>query len=234
MYFLYQTGWLEERLPFMFIWLPKWFKDEHPEFARSLQANRNRLTSPYDIHMTLKHILELSGRADNLSSAVSCPDCQSVFREVPWNRSCADAGIEPHWCVCSVYTKIDIKETIVEKSVEFIIDSINNNLMEKARAPDGRSLCHHLYLKKIVLAMKAESKDFVDYVVKFDVLPSNARFESTVRSYKFEQISMEIVGGISRLNEYGWQASCVRDLRIYCFCKKSFLNFASSLINWLI
>lgn len=50
------NGWFEERLPFMFIWLPEWFKDKHPEFVRSLRVNKNRLTSPFDIHMTLKHV----------------------------------------------------------------------------------------------------------------------------------------------------------------------------------
>lgn len=218
----------------MFIWLPKWFKDKHPEFARSLKTNQNRLTSPYDIHMTLQQILKLSGRANSSPPAVGCPDCQTVLREVSWNRSCMDAGIEPHWCVCSTYTTIDERESVVQKSVEFVIDWINNELTERALKSDGTPLCSHLYLKEIVLAMKSESDDFSDVVVKFDVLPSNARFESTVRDYKSDQKSMEIVGGISRLNEYGWQANCVKDFRIFCFCRRNFFNFASSLINWIL
>ena len=91
------TGWLEERLPFIFIWLPEWFRNEHPEIVQALKINRNRLTNPYDLHMTLKHVLELSGRIENLPSAISCPTCQSIFTEVPWNRSCDDAMIASHW-----------------------------------------------------------------------------------------------------------------------------------------
>lgn len=41
------TGWLEERLPFIFIWLPEWFKIEHPDVVEALKINRNRLTNPY-------------------------------------------------------------------------------------------------------------------------------------------------------------------------------------------
>lgn len=216
----------------MFIWLPKWFKNKHPVFARNLRENRNRLTSPYDIHITLKHIFELSGRSKNLSSAVSCPDCQTVLQVVPWNRSCSDAGISPHWCVCSAYKKAEENDIVVKMAAQSVIDSINKELMSKTETATN---CSPLYLKKIILAMKSESNDFVDYVVKFDVLPSNARFESTVRLRReSRQNSLEIVGGISRLNEYGRQANCVNKLRRYCFCRNSVLNFASSIINWLI
>lgn len=47
-------GWLEERLPMIFIWLPEWFQKQHPEIVQALKINRNRLTNPYDLHMTLK------------------------------------------------------------------------------------------------------------------------------------------------------------------------------------
>lgn len=54
------TGWLEERLPFMFVWLPEWFRRAHPGAARALHANRNRLTTPYDLHVTLKDVLRMA------------------------------------------------------------------------------------------------------------------------------------------------------------------------------
>lgn len=219
----------------MFIWLPEWFRKAHPEFVLSLRRNRNRLTSPYDLHMTLKHILDLSERKEKSSSAESCPNCQSLFHDVPLNRSCSDAGINAHWCVCSAYTKVDEQDEIGADSVKFVIDWINKELSERTRSSDGTELCSSLYLKKIILIMKSESTNFTDYVVKFDVLPSNARFESTVRHFLTgEQNSKEIVGGISRLNEYGWRANCVNELRMYCFCKKYFLNFISSFINKII
>lgn len=78
---------LEERLPFIFIWLPEWFRAEHPEIVQALKINRNRLTNPYDLHLTLKHILELSDRTTKLPPAKSCESCQSLFLEMPWNRS---------------------------------------------------------------------------------------------------------------------------------------------------
>lgn len=223
----------------MFIWLPQWFKTKYPDIVQSLKINRNRLTTPYDVHMTLKHALELSGRIDNLPAPVSCPECQSIFNVVPWNRSCAEAGIEAHWCACAAYSTIDTKDSVVKKAVKFVIDTINKDLDKKARMPNStKPLCAHMYLKSIMMAKKSLTMDknstnqYVDYLLMFDVSPSNAKFESTVRSYSFGKKAFEITGSISRLNEYASQSYCVTvdNLKKYCFCIKrkkrdGWLNF---------
>lgn len=190
--------------------------------------------------MTLKHALELSGRIDNLPPPVSCPECQSIFNVVPWNRSCADSGIEAHWCACAAYTTIDKSESVVKKAVKFVIDTINKDLEKKARMPNStKPLCAHMYLKSIILARKSETMksnttdQYIDYLLMFDVSPSNAKFESTVRSYHFGNKAFEITGSISRLNEYSSQSYCVNvdNLKKYCFCIKrkkrsgSWVNF---------
>ena len=190
--------------------------------------------------MTLKHALELSGRIDNLPPPVSCPECQSVFNVVPWNRSCADSSIEAHWCACTAYTTIDKRESVVKKAVKFVIDWINKDLEKKARMPNStKPLCAHMYLKSIILAKKSEvmksnsTDQYIDYLLMFDVSPSNAKFESTVRSYQSGTKAFEITGSISRLNEYSSQSYCVNvdNLKKYCFCIKrkkrsgSWLNF---------
>jgi hypothetical protein len=94
------TGWFEDRLPFIFIWLPPAFRQQHPDLVRNLQINRDRLTNPYDLHLTLKHILELSGRSASMPGALSCPTCQSLFHEMPLNRSCDEVGIPAHYYLC--------------------------------------------------------------------------------------------------------------------------------------
>lgn len=179
--------------------------------------------------MTLKHALELSGRIDNLPQSLSCPDCQSIFNAVPWNRSCAEAGIEAHWCACTSYSTIDKKDNVVKKAVKFVIDSLNKEMEQKARMPNStKPLCAHMYLKSIILAKKSEifnlnkTNQYVDYLLMFDVSPSNAKFESTVRSFHFGKKNFEINGSISRLNEYSSQSYCVSgdNLKKYCFCIK--------------
>lgn len=195
---------------------------------RNLKINRNRLSNPYDLHMTLKHILELSKRVENLSSALSCPPCQSILNELPENRSCSDAHIDPHWCTCTAYRSIDRKDTFAKKAVKFVINDINNELDAKARMPNSTKLCTHLKLKSIISAKKSEmtrvnaTHYYFSYLLVFDVTPSNAKFETTVLYYPEAKNNIEITGSISRLNEYASQSACVNTdyLRKYCYCIK--------------
>lgn len=222
-----QTGWLEERLPFIFIWLPEWFKTRYPDIVQNLKINRNRLTNPYDLHMTLKHVLELSGRIDNLPPAQSCAECQSLFTEIPWNRSCEEASIEPHWCTCIPFTTTEKSKPVVREAVKFVLNYINQDLDKNARTNSSKRLCAHLTLKNIILAKKSETfldnttNPYVDYLLIFEVSPSSGKFESTVRHY-VNRKKFQVSGSISRLNLYSSQSTCVNtdNLKKYCYCIK--------------
>jgi hypothetical protein len=179
--------------------------------------------------MTLKHVLELSGRISNLPTATSCSECQSLFNELPWNRSCADTSIPQHWCTCTPYTAIDKKDKVVIEAVKFVVNYINTEVEDRTKILNStKPLCAHLNLKSIISSKKSElmNKDssgpFMDYLLLFEVSPSNAKFESTVRHYLGNEKKFEVTGSISRLNEYGNQSFCVNTdyLKKYCFCIK--------------
>jgi len=102
------SGFLEERLPSMFIYLPPWFRDQYPEYVRALRVNQNRLTSNYDLHNSLKHIIELGGTpgGQKLTEAADCPKCQSVFLPIDESRTCEDAGIPEHYSTCVPFKRL--------------------------------------------------------------------------------------------------------------------------------
>lgn len=209
-------GWLEERLPFFHIWLPEQFRKDHPEIVRSLITNQDRLTSPYDVHVTLKHILQMSGGYEEgyEPSAVSCPDCKSLLTDIPFSRSCADAGISKHWCTCSEFEEIDETSKNVKQAVNQVIVDLNKELSLHPK-------CAKLKLQEIHSARQSKSKSSVDYLVSFNVMPSKAQLEATVRCEGDDDCdNYKILGSISRLNRYGNQSWCVNDakLRKYCFC----------------
>ncbi|KFB52975.1 AGAP006068-PC-like protein [Anopheles sinensis] len=220
------TGWLEERLPFNFIWLPEWFREEHPEIVQALKINRNRLTNPYDLHATLKHVLELSGRIENLPGPLSCPNCQSIFTEVPWNRSCEETAIESHWCTCSNFQPIDKRSVMVRRAVAFVLDYVNRDLQEHRNSTTSGNVCAKLTLGSITLAKMAHEPKgklpYNDYLLIFEGKPGGGKFESTVRHYQHRD-AFEITGSISRLNEYASQSECMHIdyLRKYCYCQRS-------------
>ncbi|XP_055701100.1 uncharacterized protein LOC129800609 isoform X1 [Phlebotomus papatasi] len=228
------TGWLEERLPFMFVWLPKWFQDENPEIVQTLRINRNRLTNPYDIHVTLHHVLALTALPEEehitsaiLPQATSCPSCQSVFDEVPWNRSCTDSAIEAHWCTCIPYKTTSRSSPIVKEAVKFIITFMKGEIDDYMNSTKAtHKMCSDLHLKRIAIARKAEYRDIPnphdDYLLVFETNPGGGEFESTV-SYFLTDKTFQMTGSVSRLNSYASQSGCMPKsyLKKFCFCLKT-------------
>lgn len=93
-------GWYEERLPTNLISIPPWFQKQYPKKYENIQKNANKLTSTYDVYMTLQEILHLSTKSYNISSSDACPTCTSLFSKIPSNRSCKQAGVPELWCTC--------------------------------------------------------------------------------------------------------------------------------------
>ncbi|KAI8044420.1 uncharacterized protein LOC128266227 isoform X1 [Drosophila gunungcola] len=222
------SGFLEERLPSMFIYLPPWFRAQYPEYASALQGNQNRLTSNYDLHNTLKHIIELGG-STVLPKSVDCPQCQSLFLPVAEARSCEEAGIPDHYCTCEPYKRI--QANWAKRIAPGIIGRINEYLA-------GRNLsgiCWELTLSYI---HKTEMKIGLDhnfhgdlpiaevatYRTMFKVKQNTADFRATVL---FNNVtgSVEVsVPSISRLDRYKDVSTCVDDKtdKKYCICKSDF------------
>lgn len=224
------TGHYEERLPFLFIWLPRFVRDAHPEFVTALQENRNRLTSPYDLYLTLKHILAISGRASSLESlggAEDCPQCQSMLSPVPLTRSCEDVGIVEHWCACWAYNRV-YKDSKKVRHVARSVVQYLNNYMATFRNGSLAHLCEPLTLLHVLEAYRAQlnkgdTKNREIYLLRFVTMPNKGQFEATVTYSDSlpDDRNVEVTGSVSRLNTYGSQSACMMDVVIkkYCMCR---------------
>ncbi|KAH8311147.1 hypothetical protein KR044_004570, partial [Drosophila immigrans] len=222
------SGFLESRLPMLFIYLPPWFRAQYPEYVRALELNRNRLTSNYDLHNTLKHIIEIGAapKAALLPKSASCDKCQSLFYPVEEQRSCADAGIPDHFCTCEPFKPI--KSMWTARIAELVIERINHYL----RAKNFSHLCANLTLKyvenvemKIDLDMKFHDDNptpqKAQYHTTFVVEQHDAIFFATaVYDNKLDTVDVD-VETISRLNGYGTDAYCIQDkvAQLYCICE---------------
>lgn len=215
-----ESGWYEDRMPFMLIWLPEWFRNEHPDFASALKINRNRLTTPFDIHSTLKHVLRLSGRIDYLPPSKSCSKAQSLFYKVPLNRSCHAACIPKHYCICDSFEGLDVNTNEAKGAVSFVLDDINKRL-KNYKLESGK--CAFLTLEKIIKAQveafNATDNPSKNYRVVFQVNPSKAIFGATT-TYLIKRNKYEHRFGVSRMNAYGTESSCMPDksLKDFCYC----------------
>ncbi|XP_017076103.2 uncharacterized protein LOC108111215 isoform X3 [Drosophila eugracilis] len=223
-----KEGFLEERLPMMFIYLPPWFRETYPSYAQALELNQHRLSSNYDLHNTLKHIVEIGGIPDGpeLPKSFDCPTCQSLFYPLPEDRTCSQAGIVDHWCTCEPYLLLKDQEW-TEPIAHSVIDRMNEYFVQKNLS----KLCSNLTLNYI---HKTEIKTGLDvnwydeikevetsvYRIKFKVEQNSADFQATVVYNNSTQKAEVDVEKISRTNSYKEDSTCIDDklAKLYCIC----------------
>lgn len=213
------VGWLEERLPLMYFWIPPSFRAKYPHKFSNLVANRNRLTSPFDVYTTLQDILY--GKVMQIPDG--CFTCNTLFRKVKWNRSCEDAGISSHWCPCFNDEDESISnndETVIEITKE-VIQRINSFIIRKLQFVKSSSRCAMLSLKKILSIRRrrllGNTVFQLKYIIVFEVDPSGALYELTWDEWS----QTEGLDNISRINMYNDQSWCVigdSELKKYCYC----------------
>ncbi|EDW81497.2 uncharacterized protein Dwil_GK12100 [Drosophila willistoni] len=226
----FESGFLEERLPAMFIYLPPWFRAHYPEFTKALQLNQNRLTSNFDLHNTLKHIIELGGTPDGpaLPRSNDCPKCHSLFYTHDPERTCDDAGIPEHFCTCVPYKRL--KGKWASRIAPKVIDRINEYL-ERRNLSEICSTLTLSYIHRTEIKIELEenfhdemsTKDVAIYRTKFKVRPNGADFYATVT---FNNVTENVdvdVETISRTTSYERDATCVSDkmAKLYCICKSN-------------
>uniref|UniRef100_A0A2C9K0A8 Uncharacterized protein n=1 Tax=Biomphalaria glabrata TaxID=6526 RepID=A0A2C9K0A8_BIOGL len=234
-----EQGKLEERLPYFGMRFPKWFVKKYPEILRNVQINSKRLTTPFDVHETLLDILHWTGdqRGDLTKRGIS------LFREIPSSRTCHDAHIDPHWCVCLQWRPVTLNSSIVQKIKDEIITTFNQFTESK------RHLCAVLQVRQVISAFIMGVNDevlrlidtndggrgrfglMVDkathtlayYQVTLETRPGGGRFEATVTHDLVKNVITLDKKDISRTNRYGNDPHCVMDtnpfLRPFCYCK---------------
>ncbi|KAJ9587424.1 hypothetical protein L9F63_019054, partial [Diploptera punctata] len=206
------VGWYEERLPFIQIWIPKWFRRKYPNYYNNILLNREKLTSPYDLHLMLKHILvenenNILDENQMINGTISCPTCKSLFSEIAYNRSCEEAGIALHWCTCNQYETLSTVDDTAQEAAKYVVQDINNRLKNNV---NNSEKCANLSLQRLVnVRGRFNEKDkHVDLVLLIETVPGNAMFEATVR-HVLQDKSYKVVGLISRVNMYWSQSKCI-------------------------
>ncbi|XP_046470558.1 uncharacterized protein [Neodiprion pinetum] len=221
-------GYVEERLPFVFTVLPRWWREKFPIAWANFRRNSRSLTTPFDLHETLQHIMrpeeleegKLKERSRRILGERNTPRGLSWFLPIPDHRNCSMAGITGQWCMCHLSESTSTTDPVVQQAVGFLVDELNRLLRSYPQ-------CAVLKLKSIlnskVWAAQSHKSDkaapTTDYSVTIQTQPGDAIFEASVR-HRAQDSNQTLVGSISRLNLYGKQSACVEDfkMRLYCFC----------------
>lgn len=234
-----QQGKLEERLPFFSVVLPEKFRKEFPVAYANLRQNADRLTSPFDIHPTLMEILNPRSPKDSGSSPKNRGI--SLLDEIPKNRSCAQAGIEAHWCACLTWEPMPVTDPLIRNLADSVVAVINEETEKE------RKLCAPLRLEKIDRVLKfipeasvmkyKQSKDKDGFIpdlsgttavsieifqLTFRTVPGGALYEATVNlDRKISEVRINL-DDVSHINRYGDLPHCVIDkdyfLAKWCVC----------------
>ncbi|XP_013412040.1 uncharacterized protein LOC106174860 [Lingula anatina] len=239
-------GKLEERLPFFSFRFPMKFRKLYPEAYRNFLINAKRLTCPFDIHATFMDMLNYNKHSETEKGKLKRGI--SLFKEIPLQRTCADAGIEPHWCACQKWENITISHSDVTKATSEVLSTINKMTIEK------KDECERLRVERVISAIKMSpdnakvltylmASDYDGRVPKYSINetvfsiengtfyqvtiethPGLGRFEATVYQMPDGKTFKCSDSSISRINKYGKQPHCVMrafpHLRPYCYCKK--------------
>ncbi|KAK9886039.1 hypothetical protein WA026_014825 [Henosepilachna vigintioctopunctata] len=213
-------GWFEERLPMNLISIPKWFQEEYPTEYRNLLVNSKKLSSTYDLYMTLQHILKLSSSSYEISPSEGCPKCSSLLGEIPL-RTCNNAGIPDIWCSCIGYfTPVNITNSIVRRGVDFVLNHIKSELV----AMNITQLCHNVELHKVISAGISESAGKLEpagiidekfLFVNFLTEPFGNYIVTMKYKISKNNIAFKILFGISRMDRI---PSVCYKLSKYCNC----------------
>ena len=231
-------GKYEERNPFFSVRLPPWFADKYPALAGNLRQNAKRLTTPFDIHETLKDVLDYrSASVGNVSSRGI-----SLFSQIPRERTCTHASIDPHWCTCLTWRQVDPTLPVVQRAAGYFVFHVNH--LTKL----STELCQPLTLEAVtraatftpnanLLKFKKSSDndgrvpdlsgtthpDVTLYQLSLRTQPGNGHFEVTIKHSLSDDRIVISEREISRVNAYGDSPACVAHiyphLRPYCVCK---------------
>ncbi|XP_018784261.1 PREDICTED: uncharacterized protein LOC108966015 [Bactrocera latifrons] len=214
------SGFLEERLPMFFISLPPWYQNEHPDFVKNLKINQHRLTTPYDIYATLKHILEEADSEIQVPYVNGSTSGYSIFREIPEERTCEDASIPEHWCTCISYETVPVSDAVAKNVTALVLGEMNQYLVNK----NISDICAELKLEKInsVEMKMIKVSNESTYRINFEANAEKARFQATV-VYNITTSTIKTdVEVISRLDSYARTSKCIEDEeKKYCICKNN-------------
>ncbi|XP_031563066.1 uncharacterized protein LOC116298679 [Actinia tenebrosa] len=225
-------GSLEERLPWLSIVLPEWFEKKYPDMADNMKNNQHLVTSPFDVHATLRHFLSFPKEDPGQMT-------QSLFSKIDKLRPCAKAGIDYHWCPCLKWHPISVKADEVLASAKSVVQKINDNISKRDLS---FSQCSPLELTRVVYAAELESeKTGSEYLLSpikngrmrrhkvpsgrrlqivLETSPLKGTFEATVTVRKNGRVVVN--PHISRTSVYSDNPHCIVDtlpeLRKFCIC----------------
>lgn len=219
-----KQGHLEERLPFLYILIPKSFQENHKCAYNNLKRNSKRLITPFDVYETLLDLIELKNVEDSVievrfNESYALRRGISLFLPVPGNRTCKAADIDDQWCTCRKEDPIPADHPKAVEAADVLVRMFNTELKDYSQ-------CAKLVVTAVLNATEIQlgiiddnHNPWREFMVIVRTAPSDAVYEATLRNHIIK-MSWQLAGAPSRLNRYEKQDWCIDNskLKPYCYC----------------
>lgn len=215
-----EAGFVEERVPFFGLWLPSWFRQLYPEADRSLKLNQHRLISLFDLHETLIDVMKQNYPASGRDYQPAGARGLSLFRPVPLNRTCFDAGVPDRYCLCDGITIEALDHPLANRSAKLILNAAQNVTRKY------RTQCVRLRVEKLIYFILVGQQDAEEtlrvYFAAFRTAPLGAVFEGAVLYNSSDSTLRYQEGTLERINGFGVKGRCVPTVQLkkFCACKE--------------
>ncbi|CAD0196680.1 unnamed protein product [Chrysodeixis includens] len=208
-------AYYDERLPMLFIWTPTNFRRQHTGKYYNSHLNQARLITPYDLHLTLAEILELSTNSTNVTKAQGCPKCSSLFEIKSPYRTCADANINADWCSCHNMSYVRGSSNSSQESLQQAMDFLKNKQKSIKTLPC--SSCHEFKRPQLLRSHDYHYGNKSYNVVAFLTSPHRVAYEAIVVSIG----NTSEVLSLRTITAYNTKGNCVinPNHRGYCVCE---------------
>ena len=128
-----RMSWYEENLPVALIAMPESFRSRHATMMRTLLSNSRKLTTPLDLHETIRRVLHL-GKPYNDSGRIALRRRGvSLFDITLGDRTCKNASIASTYCECQLSQTypVDVKSSEVSYKCQINVKCIITIIMSK-------------------------------------------------------------------------------------------------------
>jgi hypothetical protein len=204
-------GRVERNMPMLAVIPPHNFGSTHPDMLEAMRKNTEELTSHWDLHRTLEHILALSVGEEH---EVRRPGT-SLLSPVG-TRTCPEAGVPPQYCSCTS-SKQDLRTEDVTDIVTAVLADIDDALA-------SLGLCHTLVLQEVTEASSRTVGKETIIEASVVVVPSTAHFTVKVvfpvGSTDFKKAKVTV----TRTDMYRFTSLCVGErpwLQSICICRET-------------
>jgi hypothetical protein len=228
-------SYIERGLPPLFVRLPDRLKSQNPETMRTLKSNSEKLTTPFDIHETLLHVLSLRPETQSMSTPDKT-DRSSLLKTFLTNRTCESTNIPTANCLCNVEynesyessSDSDAGKDFTTQVLLFAIGRLNAKV-ESSMYRRNCSRWESSWWQPVGFhRITSRNSKFIGSVIAFTVSPGSAKFEARIQTALNVDGSLsnssELIG-FSRISSYGDQSWCIRGetdvdkiMKELCYC----------------